>query len=1063
MIEVSSELTVYQKIKEIQNKHLNTKMDTQCIAKCFLVSQLVKDRELKIFVDTYVDNLLLICSVSSVIKNTQGKSYGFFPALNPEVDKARYKNNYERENPEADESVYDPLLLDLLEVKLALDLDETISIFPKKYEEAHNIFLEKNLKIDLLHLNEQNSNNINMQVFLDLLSEDGIVVVDHVNSKRNKFLVGPSFGNFKELFDCESFTILQKQGKESLESLHTDHTTRKLKTAYENILRIESTDTPTITVGIVAYNIENYIQECLSSIIKQRGKIKIDVVIFDDCSTDNTFNNIVDFVDNSEIPSNVSIQLNRNSRNVGLVENYHLVISRANEIKNDFFALVDGDDYFIDDERLLRHIDLLNANPNLALSFDALILYDEASDTYAIDESKQRLTKTKYELFDLLKENFMAACSVVCGSVVSKTPDTLFTIFTADWFLHLNFSQYGDIGFIRKPMYVYRRHNKGDWSGRTTLFNARRLFKAIDDFNRLTSYVYYSYMYEYLIGLYNQNYGKPFEKLDLLIVDDVFPHPSNGFRLQEYGSYLRHFSSIKLLATGVWTHLLGKDSNVEIVRKYKQDNRDISDKVVAWKGYDFNGTIDCKLAYICFLGNAYPFVETLERLNIPFVLELYPGGSFGLDNDRSDMMLERVLSSPCFRKVIVTQQATHDYLVTKNFCDEDEIVDIFGVCMPIEDLEKDYKGKRHFGNQKESLDICFVANKYTKYGSDKGYDVFIEVAIKLAKLHKNIFFHVVGGFNADVIDVSSLKDRITFYGHQKVEWFDEFYLDKDLILSPNKNGLTHNGAFDGFPTAACTDAGLRDTAIFCTDPLQLNNDHYLPGQEIEIIDRNTANIVERIEYYYCNPDKLENLATNGKRRIQQLYSFDAQIKPRIELIEEEIAKYPSWIDENNAIASGDRARSNNPLNKNTLQLSTNAKGQVLDNQASQPRPVNFTPNQSRKYTKERFGDKVLRTIKKIIKRILLLREVKYIRSSNLFDGEWYLVMYPDVAKAKIDPIYHYLVFGYIEGRNPAPWFDTNYYLNNNPDVTYSGINPFLHYVKFGQYEGRQTINQNLTY
>lgn len=1058
-----NELTIFQKIKEIQNNHLNNKVDIQYLAKCFLVSQLAKDRELHLFVDTCVDNLLLICSVSSVIKNFQGKSYGIFPVINPESDLEGKKKDLKSQDPGADETISDRLFINLLEVKLSLDLDETISIFHNKIEETQQLIIKKNSKIDLLHLSEKKLNNINLQAFLDLLRDDGFVIIDHLASKRNTILIDPSHGNFVELFDCESFTILQKQGKESLESIQTDHLARKLRTSYENIFRIESTNTPSFTVGIVAYNIENYIQECLSSVVKQRGKFKMDVVIFDDCSTDSTFDKIVDFVNHTEIPSNINIQLNKNSRNVGLVENYHLVIARANEIKNDFFALLDGDDFFIDDERLLRHINLLNANPNLALSFDALILYNEDSDTFAIDESKQRLTKTEYELFDLLKDNFMAACSVVRGNVVSKTPDTLFNIFTADWFLHLNFAQYGDIGFIRRPMYVYRRHNKGDWSGRTALFNARRLFKAIEDFNRLTNFVYYSYMYEYQMGLYNKNYGNPFEQLDLLIIDDVFPHPSNGFRLQEFGSYLRHFSNIKVLAAGVWTHLLGEDSNIEIVRRFKQCNRDISDKVVAWKGYEFNGNIDCRLAYICFLGNAYPFIETLERLNIPFVLELYPGGSFGIDNDRSDKMLERVLSSPCFRKVIVTQRVTHDYLLTKNFCDEDRIVDIFGVCMPIEDLEKDYKGKRHFGNHKDSLDICFVANKYTKYGSDKGYDVFIEVAKKLTKLHKDINFHVVGGFTADVIDVSSLKDRITFYGHQDLDWFDQFYLDKDIILSPNQNGLTHNGAFDGFPTAACTDAGLRETAIFCTDPLQLNNDHYLIGQEIEIIDRNTAHIVDRIEYYYSNPDKLQNLASEGKRRILQLYNYDAQIKPRIELIEDEITRYPNWIDEINAIASGDRAKSTSPLNNKARQQPTDKTGQFIGNQAPQIRPVYLTQNQSRRFFKEPFGERGLRIINKAIKKIGLLREVKVVRSSNLFDEEWYLAMYPDVAKAKVDPIYHYLVFGCVEGRNPAPWFDTNYFLTNNPDVKFSGINPFVHYIKFGQYEGRQTIYQSTMY
>ena len=38
--------------------------------------------------------------------------------------------------------------------------------------------------------------------------------------------------------------------------------------------------------------------------------------------------------------------------------------------------------------------------------------------------------------------------------------------------------------------------------------------------------------------------------------------------------------------------------------------------------------------------------------------------------------------------------------------------------------------------------------------------------------------------------------------------------------------MIFTGSFDGFPTASCIDAGLRKTAIFCTDPLDLNNSHF---------------------------------------------------------------------------------------------------------------------------------------------------------------------------------------------------------------------------------------------
>jgi CDP-glycerol glycerophosphotransferase len=81
-------------------------------------------------------------------------------------------------------------------------------------------------------------------------------------------------------------------------------------------------------------------------------------------------------------------------------------------------------------------------------------------------------------------------------------------------------------------------------------------------------------------------------------------------------------------------------------------------------------------------------------------------------------------------------------------------------------------------------------------------------------------------------------------------------------------------------------------------------------------------------------------------------------------------------------------------------------------------------------------------------------EAGLIESSGLFDHEYYLAEYPDVAKANIDPIRHFVQFGWGEGRNPGPKFNTRYYLESNSDVAEAGINPLVHYISFGADEGR---------
>lgn len=75
----------------------------------------------------------------------------------------------------------------------------------------------------------------------------------------------------------------------------------------------------------------------------------------------------------------------------------------------------------------------------------------------------------------------------------------------------------------------------------------------------------------------------------------------------------------------------------------------------------------------------------------------------------------------------------------------------------------------------------------------------------------------------------------------------------------------------------------------------------------------------------------------------------------------------------------------------------------------------------------------------------------------LFDPNWYLTTYPDVAtdpKYRQQPVLHFLELGGKQGLNPAPWFDSRWYLKQHKDVQQAGINPLVHYVQHGISEGR---------
>jgi len=92
------------------------------------------------------------------------------------------------------------------------------------------------------------------------------------------------------------------------------------------------------------------------------------------------------------------------------------------------------------------------------------------------------------------------------------------------------------------------------------------------------------------------------------------------------------------------------------------------------------------------------------------------------------------------------------------------------------------------------------------------------------------------------------------------------------------------GTFDGFPTAAVTDAALRGVAMFSTDPLNLGAGQYEQGTVIEIIPHDAKKITATIETYIADPARLLRLSENGYTLVNKIYDYHHQIEPRIAVL-----------------------------------------------------------------------------------------------------------------------------------------------------------------------------------
>ncbi len=84
-------------------------------------------------------------------------------------------------------------------------------------------------------------------------------------------------------------------------------------------------------------------------------------------------------------------------------------------------------------------------------------------------------------------------------------------------------------------------------------------------------------------------------------------------------------------------------------------------------------------------------------------------------------------------------------------------------------------------------------------------------------------------------------------------------------------------------------------------------------------------------------------------------------------------------------------------------------------------------------------------------------EIKKIKESGLFDPDWYLKQYPDIAALNMDPIEHYCWLGARLRRNPSACFETSFYITSYPDAAESDINPLIYYIDIGKSKGHKTV------
>ena len=163
---------------------------------------------------------------------------------------------------------------------------------------------------------------------------------------------------------------------------------------------MECSNKPLVSVLIGTYNRDNLIYRCLDSILAQNYE-NIEIIIINDCSTDNTVEVLSEYV--HKYPK--KIQFFNNKENKGIAYNSNLAYSKS---KGKYLALVGDDDEWFDKDKIRKQIEAFNQNRNLGI---VSTFWNDVKNSKILKEHKP-VVEENY-LCQILKGN-----GVYCGSTV---------------------------------------------------------------------------------------------------------------------------------------------------------------------------------------------------------------------------------------------------------------------------------------------------------------------------------------------------------------------------------------------------------------------------------------------------------------------------------------------------------------------------------------------------------------------------------------------------------------------------------------------------------------------
>jgi glycosyltransferase involved in cell wall biosynthesis len=215
-----------------------------------------------------------------------------------------------------------------------------------------------------------------------------------------------------------------------------------------------------VSVLMITYNHEKFISRAIDSVVTQMTNFNFELIIGDDASEDNT----------KEISLNYQkkypgiIKVITSSENNGMRKNFLRIFGQST---GEYIAICEGDDYWIDNNKLQKQVDFLLNNPEFSLIYtDIDVVIERGAEKFHSPEYLEFHNRKFYEgyVWDILIDGCFINNPTVCFRRASFNLDRIdkrFLDFFLDQWIWLIVASFSKIKFLNYKSSVYRIHPMG--------------------------------------------------------------------------------------------------------------------------------------------------------------------------------------------------------------------------------------------------------------------------------------------------------------------------------------------------------------------------------------------------------------------------------------------------------------------------------------------------------------------------------------------------------------------------------------------------------------------------